>query len=72
MARYLLDSVIVIDHFNGVEAATEFLAAHGRDLRDFRHYPCGDAGWIPCGIGALGPRVIRHVCDATRNRGSRI
>ena len=31
MARYLLDSVIVIDHFNGVEAATEFLAAHGRD-----------------------------------------
>lgn len=31
MARYLLDSVIVIDHFNGVEAATEFLAVHGRD-----------------------------------------
>lgn len=31
MARYLLDSVIIIDHFNGVEAATEFLAAHGRD-----------------------------------------
>ena len=31
MARYLLDSVIVIDHFNGVEAATEFLATHGRD-----------------------------------------
>ena len=31
MARYLLDSVIVIDHFNGVDAATEFLAAHGRD-----------------------------------------
>ena len=32
MARYLLDSVIVIDHFNGgVEAATEFLAAHGRN-----------------------------------------
>ncbi len=31
MARYLLDSVIVIDHFNGVDEATEFLAAHGRD-----------------------------------------
>ena len=31
MARYLLDSVIVIDHLNGVEAATEFLAARGRD-----------------------------------------
>ena len=31
MARYLLDSVIVIDHFNGVDAATEFLTAHGRD-----------------------------------------
>ncbi len=31
MSRYLLDSVIVIDHFNGVEAATEFLATHGRD-----------------------------------------
>ena len=31
MAGYLLDSVIVIDHFNGVEAATEFAAAHGRN-----------------------------------------
>lgn len=31
MARYLLDSVIVINHFNGVDAATEFLAANGRD-----------------------------------------
>ncbi|MXY48917.1 MAG: type II toxin-antitoxin system VapC family toxin [Gemmatimonadetes bacterium] len=31
MARYLLDSVIVIDHFNGVDAAREFLAAHGQD-----------------------------------------
>ena len=31
MARYLLDSVIVIDHFNGVAEATEFLATHGRD-----------------------------------------
>jgi len=27
--KYLLDSVIVIDHFNGVEAATTFLAEHG-------------------------------------------
>ena len=27
--KYLLDSVIVIDHFNGVEAATTFLAKHG-------------------------------------------
>ncbi len=27
--KYLLDSVIVIDHFNGVEAATIFLAEHG-------------------------------------------
>ena len=25
--RYLLDSVILIDHFNGIERATEFLAA---------------------------------------------
>ena len=31
MARYLLDSVIVIDHFNGVEAATDFLSAHGKE-----------------------------------------
>ena len=31
MARYLLDSVIVIDHFNGVEAATDFLSAHGNE-----------------------------------------
>ena len=31
MARYLLDSVIIIDHFNGVEAATDFLAANGGD-----------------------------------------
>ena len=31
MARYLLDSVIVIDHFNGVEAATDFLGPRGRD-----------------------------------------
>lgn len=27
--RYLLDSVIVIDHFNGIEAATRYLAEHG-------------------------------------------
>jgi predicted nucleic acid-binding protein len=27
--KYLLDSVIVIDHFNGAEAATQFLADHG-------------------------------------------
>ena len=26
--RYLLDSVILIDHFNGVPAATEFLRQH--------------------------------------------
>ena len=26
--RYLLDSVILIDHFNGVEAATDFLDAN--------------------------------------------
>lgn len=28
---YLLDSVILIDHFNGIEAATTFLREHGRD-----------------------------------------
>ena len=28
MPGYLLDSVIVIDHFNGVEAATRFLSSH--------------------------------------------
>lgn len=27
-ARYLLDSVILIDHFNGIEAATGFLSRH--------------------------------------------
>ncbi len=27
--RYLLDSVIVIDHFNGIAAATQFPAEHG-------------------------------------------
>jgi predicted nucleic acid-binding protein len=27
--RYLLDSVILIDHFNGIEAATIFLKEHG-------------------------------------------
>ncbi len=27
--KYLLDSVIVIDHFNGVSAATTFLSEHG-------------------------------------------
>lgn len=27
--KYLLDSVIVIDHLNGLEAATSFLAEHG-------------------------------------------
>lgn len=26
--RYLLDSVILIDHFNGIDAATEFLSRH--------------------------------------------
>jgi predicted nucleic acid-binding protein len=28
--KYLLDSVIVIDHLNGVPAAAEFLAEHGK------------------------------------------
>jgi predicted nucleic acid-binding protein len=27
--KYLLDSTLVIDHFNGVEAATEFLSKQG-------------------------------------------
>lgn len=27
--KYLLDSVILIDHFNGVQAATQFLAEYG-------------------------------------------
>lgn len=27
--KYLIDSVILIDHFNGVAAATEFLERHG-------------------------------------------
>ncbi|MGD9582758.1 MAG: type II toxin-antitoxin system VapC family toxin [Lysobacterales bacterium] len=27
--KYLLDSVIVIDHFNGVEDATRYLSEHG-------------------------------------------
>lgn len=27
--KYLLDSVILIDHFNGITAATEFLREHG-------------------------------------------
>jgi len=29
---YLLDSVIIIDHLNGVHAATEFIGVHGRSL----------------------------------------
>lgn len=29
--RYLLDSVILIDHFNGVEAATRLLSERGED-----------------------------------------
>jgi len=29
--RHLLDSVILIDHFNGIEPATVFLAAHRRE-----------------------------------------
>lgn len=28
--KYLLDSVVLIDHLNGVKAATEFLADHGK------------------------------------------
>lgn len=27
--KYLLDSVVLIDHFNGIEAATRFLSEHG-------------------------------------------
>lgn len=27
--KFLLDSVILIDHFNGIEAATRYLAEHG-------------------------------------------
>jgi len=29
--RYLLDSVILIDHFNGFDEATKFLGRHGAD-----------------------------------------
>jgi predicted nucleic acid-binding protein len=29
--KYLLDSTLLIDHFNDVDAATEFLAKHGRE-----------------------------------------
>lgn len=29
--KYLLDSVIVIDHFNAIDAATSFLQEHGND-----------------------------------------
>lgn len=29
--KYLLDSVIVIDHFNGITAATDFLSEQGND-----------------------------------------
>ena len=28
--KHLLDSVIVIDHFNGIAAATDFLTEHGK------------------------------------------
>ncbi len=28
--KFLLDSVIVIDHFNGIDAATRYLADHGK------------------------------------------
>lgn len=30
--KYLLDSVILIDHLNGVDAATDLIRRHGRDL----------------------------------------
>lgn len=29
--KFLLDSVIVIDHLNGIDAATRYLAEHGSD-----------------------------------------
>lgn len=29
---YLLDSVILIDHFNGIDAATNFISEHGNGL----------------------------------------
>lgn len=29
--RYLVDSVILIDHFNGIEDATRFLSEHGAE-----------------------------------------
>lgn len=29
--KYLLDSVILIDHFNGIDAATEFLRLHNNE-----------------------------------------
>lgn len=32
VTRYLLDSVILIDHFNGIAAATHFLQEHKQDL----------------------------------------
>ena len=50
MARYLLDSVIVIDHFNGDDAATEFLVANGRESVVCVITRAEDAGWIPSRI----------------------
>jgi hypothetical protein len=32
VTRYLLDSVILIDHFNGIDAATRFLQEHKQAL----------------------------------------
>ena len=32
VTRYLLDSVILIDHFNGIAAATQFLQEHHQTL----------------------------------------
>ncbi|MDD5059333.1 MAG: hypothetical protein PHQ60_15860 [Sideroxydans sp.] len=38
MKHYLLDSVILIDHFNGLPQATQFLLKQ-QDIIHLRHHP---------------------------------
>lgn len=57
---YLLDSVIVIDHFNGIDAATAFLSEHGSACA----ISVITRAEVLAGFDAAGVPVARELLDA--------
>lgn len=58
--KYLLDSVVLIDHFNGIEAATRFLAEHGSRCA-ISVITCAE---VLAGFDEAGEALARELLDA--------